>query len=72
VDVRYRPVGAADGPGAVLGLSKRRSERLLLSREVEITGTALLVLLAGLFLRGRRALAGRILAVFVATGVFSR
>ena len=31
--------------------------------DVEITGTALLVLLAGLFLRGRRALAGRILAV---------
>jgi membrane-associated phospholipid phosphatase len=36
--------------------------------DVEITGTALLVLLAGLFLRGHRALAGRILAVFVATG----
>ncbi len=36
---------------------------------VEITGAALLVLLVGLFVRGRRVLAGRILAVFVATGL---
>ena len=36
---------------------------------VEITGMALLVLLAGLFLQGRWALAGRILVVFVATGM---
>jgi undecaprenyl-diphosphatase len=36
---------------------------------VEIAITALLVLLAGLFLRGRRALAGRILVIFVATGI---
>jgi undecaprenyl-diphosphatase len=33
----------------------------------EVAGTALIVLLAILFLRGRRALAGRLLAVFVAT-----
>jgi undecaprenyl-diphosphatase len=36
---------------------------------VEITIAAMLVLLVGLFVRGRRALAGRILAVFVATGL---
>ena len=33
----------------------------------EVAGTALIVLLAILFLRGHRALAGRLLAVFVAT-----
>ena len=36
---------------------------------VEIMGMALLVLLAGLFLQGRRALVGRILVIFVATGM---
>ncbi|MDP8950690.1 MAG: phosphatase PAP2 family protein [Actinomycetota bacterium] len=36
---------------------------------LEVSGVILLVLLAGLSLRGRRALAGRILAVFVATGL---
>jgi undecaprenyl-diphosphatase len=36
---------------------------------VEAMGLALLMLLAGLFLRGRRALAGRILAAFLAAGV---
>ena len=36
---------------------------------VEVTGATLLVLLAVLFLRGRRVLAGRLLAVFVATGI---
>jgi hypothetical protein len=35
---------------------------------LEIMGAALLVLLVGLFLRGHRVLAGRILAVFVLTG----
>lgn len=36
---------------------------------VEVSGIALLLLLAGLFLCGRRALAGRVLAAFVATGL---
>src|SRR5215207_8444120 len=36
---------------------------------VEVMGTALLVLLMGLFLRDCRTLAGRILAVFVATAL---
>ena len=36
---------------------------------VEVMGVALLVLLVRLFLRGHRALAGRILAVFVLTGI---
>ncbi len=36
---------------------------------VEIVGAGLSVLLVGLFVRGHRALAGRILAVFVATGL---
>lgn len=36
---------------------------------VEVMGATLLVLLVGLFLRGRRALAGRILAVFVLAGI---
>jgi hypothetical protein len=36
---------------------------------LEIMGAALLVLLVGRFLRGHRVLAGRILAVFVLTGV---
>ena len=36
---------------------------------LEVSGAILSALLVGLFLRGRRALAGRILAVFVATGI---
>lgn len=36
---------------------------------VEVIGATLLVLLAGLFLRGRHTLAGRILAVFVLAGI---
>jgi hypothetical protein len=36
---------------------------------LEVSGVILLVLLIGLFLRDRQALAGRILAVFVATGL---
>jgi undecaprenyl-diphosphatase len=36
---------------------------------LEYVGTALLVLATGLFLAGRRVLAGRLLAVFVATGI---
>jgi undecaprenyl-diphosphatase len=36
---------------------------------VEVAGLALLVLLAALFLNGHRAPAGRLLAIFVATGI---
>lgn len=36
---------------------------------VEVAGLALLVLIAALYLRDRRALAGRLLAIFVATGI---
>ena len=35
----------------------------------EVAGAALLVLLAALFLRGHRVLAGRLLVIFVATGI---
>jgi membrane-associated phospholipid phosphatase len=36
---------------------------------LEVAGVALLVLLAGLFLRGRRALAKRLIVAFVVTGI---
>jgi undecaprenyl-diphosphatase len=56
-----------EGPRVLLGLSGRGVFSLL--GGVEVMGLALLVLLAGLFLRGRRTLAGRILAVFVAASI---
>ncbi len=60
-------MGAADGPGAPLGFSGSGVRIFSRFLAAEIAGTALIVLLAILFLRGRRALAGRLLAVFVAT-----
>ena len=51
------------------GFLDSASRAFSLLGSLEFTAVALVVLLAGLFLRGRRVLAGRLFVVFVATGL---